>query len=136
MLHNVIHVLLLGKSAHAFTYLAHWLGNRGCLCLFATSIAEAAGILSKERCDIVLTTIAPHGDANLLESLGESQSSLYYSHMVENDCLWLPVVENGENCLGAPAQRPREFTRKLDQLLRDKASNGRNINPDGIHLKE
>jgi hypothetical protein len=31
--------------------------------------------------------------------------------------LWLPVVLKGNECLGAPSLRPKEFAEKLGQVL-------------------
>jgi hypothetical protein len=46
-----------------------------------------------------------------------SRSSLFCFHPVRDSCLWIPIVERGQICWGAPALRPNEFGRVLRRAL-------------------
>jgi hypothetical protein len=38
---------------------------------------------------------------------------------VENSCFWLPAIDAGEECLGSPALRPREFAILLEEMFKN-----------------
>jgi hypothetical protein len=46
-----------------------------------------------------------------------SPTSLFYFYPIEDSCLWIPVVERGQICLGAGVLRPSEFGRILRRTL-------------------
>ena len=50
--------------------------------------------------------------------LRTSDCSAFYALPVEHGCWWLPLMKDGEKCLGAPALRPPEFAKVLDQTLK------------------
>lgn len=55
----------------------------------------------------------------MISLLGRSNCHVFYAYPVENGCWWLPLMNDGQECLGAPALRPREFVGVLDQTLKE-----------------
>jgi len=60
----------------------------------------------------------------LLDWLGGSHTTLFLSTAVESGNLWLPMLERGENCVGARLLRGSEFTDALSRVLRDDIGSG------------
>jgi len=44
--------------------------------------------------------------------------SMFYMLPVEEGCWWVPVLRNGENCLGTPAIHTTEFTYVLIEIIK------------------
>jgi hypothetical protein len=59
----------------------------------------------------------------MIALLGRSNCHVFYAYPVENGCWWLPLMSGGQECLGAPALRPREFVGVLDQTLKEIRAN-------------
>jgi CheY-like chemotaxis protein len=118
MCHDV-KVLLLGESEKGWSYLVRRLEQNGCHCWFAKSVEEALALFDANNFQLVLST-KPLRLANaIVARLGESNCSAFYCCPVESGCWWLPVVNHGKECLGAPALRPSEFVSTLDGIVRD-----------------
>jgi len=113
-------VLLIGETARSSTQLMKWLSKRGCQCYFATSFRDACNLISRTQFDLVLCQYQlPDRTAfPLLDWLSGSPATLFFSTAVENGCLWLPMLERGERCVGAPLLRSSEFTGALAKVLR------------------
>lgn len=64
----------------------------------------------------------------MMAMLAGSRVTMFHMLPVEESCWWLPVLRYGENCLGTPAFRPREFTYVLAEIVKginaDVASSG------------
>jgi hypothetical protein len=64
----------------------------------------------------------------MMAMLEGSSVNMFHMLPVEESCWWLPVLRYGENCLGTPAFRPREFTYVLAEIVKsintDAASSG------------
>jgi hypothetical protein len=114
-----INVLLIGESCYSLSLCHSLLTKLGCTCHFAQSCKEIVDILSYSKLDIVLSLNPQQSMAELLALLaGSSCSSMFYRLPVEEGCWWLPVLRNGESCLGAAAFRSNEFTRVLAEIVR------------------
>jgi hypothetical protein len=113
-----INVLLIGESRHSFSFCLSPLAEVGCECHFAESLQEIIYILGRAKVDIVLSLNTQQSLAELTALLAGSCSSLFHRLPVEEGCWWLPVLRNGESCLGAAAFRSNEFTRVLAQIVR------------------
>jgi hypothetical protein len=112
-----VRVLVLGESEKGSSYLSRFLEQRGCNCWFATSTEEGLTLFEKYNFQLVLST-KPLRSANaMVARLGESNCSVFYCQPVEDGCWWLPLVDHGRKCLGAPALRPSEFVSALGQLV-------------------
>jgi hypothetical protein len=114
-----VRVLLLGESAKASSHLLWHMEKRGCRCWFATSAEQGVALFNKHRFHLILSTNPVRQATRLISLLGQSNCSVFCAHPVENGCWWLPVMNAGQECLGAPALRPREFVGVLDQTLNE-----------------
>ena len=112
-------VLLVGKTPRSSTQLMNWLCKRGCQCHFAMSFRDACNLISRTQFDLVLSQYQlPDRTAfPLLDWLSGSPATLFFSTAVENGCLWLPMLERGTRCVGAPLLRSSEFTGALAEVL-------------------
>jgi hypothetical protein len=75
-----------------------------------------------ERGYIVLlldSTVSAEQRRDLASALAGSNASVYYTFPVENGCWWLPALQNGKDCHGAPAFRRREFQAEIERILGD-----------------
>jgi CheY-like chemotaxis protein len=112
-------VLLVGETSRSSSQLTNWLYKQGCRCHFATSCQEARNLISRMQFDLVLSQYQlPDRTAfPLLDWLAGSPATLFLSTAVENGCLWLPMLERDERCIGAPLLRSSEFTGALAEVL-------------------
>ncbi len=116
---KLVRVLLVGESAKGFSFLLQRLEKRGCDCYVATSIAEAVRLFAGHGFDLVLCTDWMQGINTLIATLVGSPASLFCCHPVEDSCWWLPAVQHGEKCFGAPALRPSDFGYALDRIVEE-----------------
>ena len=114
-----IKVLLVGGTAKNSLGLMSWLYKRGCQCDFATSFRDACNLISHTQFDLVLSQYhLPDRTAfPLLDRLSGSAATLFFSTAVEDGCLWLPMLERGKRCVGAPLLRSSEFTGAVAEVL-------------------
>jgi hypothetical protein len=113
-------VFLVGENFHAASSLTDQLHLWKFQCHFANTMRAASELLSSQPVDLVLSnTYLPDGTGvGLLPALARLRVNAFLSLRVENSCLWLPAIDRGEVCLGAPALRPLEFRRTLEELAR------------------
>jgi hypothetical protein len=127
-----VSILLVGESPHLFSFLQPPLEKIGCQCHFAESHQEVGKILSHTKLDIVLSLSTLQSLSEMTAVLAGSRITMFHMLSVEERCWWLPVLRNGENCLGTPALRSTEFARVLAEIVktinRDPASSG----PSGV----
>ena len=114
---KVVKVLVVGESPVEFSLISLHLEKRGGQCRFASSNAEAARLFSEQPFDLVLCSDRIAGIHALISSLTGSSASLFCSDTGKASCWWVPAVLHGERCLGAPALRPSEFAKVLDQMM-------------------
>ena len=112
-----INVLVVGDSPRLFSSFRR-LEKLGCECHFAESYREVSALLSHTKLDIVLSIYTRQRLSEMIALLAGQRVSMFYMLPVEEDCWWLPVVRNGENCLGAPAIRTSEFTYVLVEIIK------------------
>lgn len=119
MRNGQLQVLLVGMSVAAASELRQWLERRGCHCRMAASYREACGLLRRASFDLVLSQMhLPDGSAYpLLAALQGVSTTLFFCLAVHHGCWWLPAIDRGQMCWGAPALRPREFARALDTVV-------------------
>lgn len=119
MSQDSVRVLLLGESEMGSSYLARFLEQRGCNCWFAKSTEEGLTLFDRYKFQLVLST-KPLRLANaMVAALGDSSCSVFYCQPVEDGCWWLPLIDHGKKCLGAPALRPSEFVSALGRIVRE-----------------
>jgi hypothetical protein len=120
-------VLLIGKSERDFFLLRQHLVELGCQCTFVSSYSEGVKLFDHQMFDLVLCSGQP-GIRALFPSVVGSVASLFCAHPIEDSCLWVPVVVNGEECLGVPTLRPSEFTETIRRIVDEiKVSSDRTI---------
>jgi hypothetical protein len=114
-------VLLISESLASFSGIIRRLETGGCLCRVAASYPEARRMIQTGAFELVLSAIPPRQKALslLTEALSASRANVFYVHLVEDSCWWLPALRDGLGCFGAPALRPAEFTRLLDQIVQE-----------------
>jgi len=112
-----INVLVVGESPRLFSSFRR-LERLGCECHFAESHREVSALLSHTKLDIVLSLYTQERLSQMMALLAGLRVSMFYMLPVEEGCWWLPVLRNGENCLGAPAIRTSEFTYVLVEIIK------------------
>jgi response regulator RpfG family c-di-GMP phosphodiesterase len=113
-------VFLVGENFHAASALTNELYLLKFQCHFAKTMQAASELLSSQPVDLILSnTYLPDGTGiGLLPALARLPVTAFLCLPVENSCLWLPAINGGKVCLGAPALRPLEFRRTLEELAR------------------
>jgi CheY-like chemotaxis protein len=126
-------VLLVGETARSSQQLLEWLNKRSCHCQIATSYQEACTLLSRSEFDLVLSQYQlPDRTAfPLLDWLVGSSTTLFVSTAVEIGSLWLPMLERGRRCVGAPILRSSDFTEALQKVLDAKVHSDEVLVPSG-----
>jgi CheY-like chemotaxis protein len=119
MSNRPIMVLLVGEVPKSSFQLLLWLYEQGCRCHFATSYRDACSLISRTQFDLVLSQYQlPDRTAfSLLDWLIGSPATLFLSTVVGNGCLWLPMLERGKRCLGAPLVRSSGLNEALAKVL-------------------
>ena len=112
-------VLLVGETTTGSLRLVNWLYNQGCHCHFAASYRDACNLISRTQFDLVLSQYQlPDRTAfPLLDRLAGSPTTLFFSTHVESGCLWLPMLDRGKRCIGAPVLRSGDLTEALRKVL-------------------
>jgi hypothetical protein len=114
-----VRVLLLGECAKGSSHLLWHLEQRGCHCSFAASAEEAVALFHQCKVHLILSTSPVHQATKIVSLLGRFNCSVFYAYPVEQGCWWLPLMNSGQKCFGAPALRPSEFADALDQKLKE-----------------
>jgi CheY-like chemotaxis protein len=116
-------ILLVGEVPRSSLELLLWFYERGCRCHFATSYRDACSLISRTQFDLVLSQYRlPDRTAFLLsDRLAGSPATLFLSTVVESGCLWLPMLERGKRCVGAPLLRSNAFNEALAKILGDES---------------
>ena len=112
-----INVLVVGESPRLFSSFRR-LERLGCECHFAESHREVSALLSHTKLDIVLSLYTHERLSQMMALLAGLRVSMFYMLPIEEGCWWLPVLRNGENCLGAPAIHTTEFTYVLIEIIK------------------
>jgi hypothetical protein len=113
-------VFLVGQNFHTASALTDRLHMLKFRCHFAITKRAASELFGSQPVDLVLSnTYLPDGTGvGLLPALAHLPVTAFLCLPVENGCLWLPAIDGGKVCLGAPALRPLEFRRTLEELAR------------------
>ena len=124
MARNSISVLLAGDDVARSPKLLRWLHSRGCLCRFASSYRSTCQLIRRIQFDLVICQyqLSDRTAFPLLDLLGGSSATLFFSTRVEDGCLWLPMLEHGERRIGTPLVRSSDLIEALDKVLNDTVS--------------
>jgi hypothetical protein len=110
-------VLVVTKRHGESFHLCEQLARHGCRCWFASSADEIVRLLDDRSFDLVLSTIWLQGC--VVAKLADSRSTAFFAHPLRNGCWWLPVLDQGQNCVGAPALRPGQLGALVRSFLRE-----------------
>lgn len=114
-----VDILLLGKGLGASSHLMARLQGRGCRCWSAVSAEESVALFRRHQFRLMLSVNPLRTVTRTISLLGRSNCSAFHAVLVEQGCWWLPLMKNGEVCLGAPALRSEEFAGTLDAALKE-----------------
>jgi hypothetical protein len=129
---SMIKVILIGDIPQLFFRCQKYLERNGCECEFAEREKSVWKILDQHQIDLVLSLHNSRGThrPSLVEPLRGLPTTLFYGLRVEVGYWWVPILRLGEECFGAPALRPSEFSRALNDVLKEiRAEANRNRNP-------
>jgi hypothetical protein len=127
-----IKVLLIGDSPKLFFRCQKYLEWNGCECEFAECEKSVLNMLGQRNFDLVRSLHTSRGKSSpsLVELLSGLPTTLFYGLRVEVGYWWVPILRLGEECFGAPALRPGEFSSALNEVLKEiRAETSRNRNP-------
>ena len=113
-----INVLVVGDYPHLFSPF-RTVEKARCQWHFSKSHQEVSTLLTHTALYIVLSIYSHQSHAEMMALLVGLRVSMFYILPVEEGCWWLPVLRNGENCFGAPAFRPSEFSCVLAEIVRN-----------------
>ena len=119
MTNRPIKVLLVGDAPGNSIELLLWLYKRAYQCHFAISFCDACRLISRTKFDLVLSQfqLQDRTSFSLSDWLVGSPASLFLATEVESGFLWLPILERGKRCVGAPMLRPSDFAEALEKAL-------------------
>jgi hypothetical protein len=110
-------VLLVAKSPHMFSFLRPPLERLGCECHVARSCQEISDLFSRTELHIVLGLNAYQNLSEIVSLLAGQCVSMFQVLRVEKGCWWLPVIRNGQDCLGTSAFSSKDFTYTLAEIV-------------------
>jgi len=109
-------VLLIGRRTFWGPFLIAALQELGCAVHFQTAPQETTHSRLREF-DLILGGQGCLREIHRLPGLVGSRATVFYVFPVEDSCWWLPALQHGVDCFGAPALRPKEFSAQLKQIL-------------------
>jgi hypothetical protein len=83
------------------------------------SSEEGVSLFREHKFRLILSVSSIKTARRAISFLGRSDCSVFHALPVEKSCWRLPLMRNGHACLGAPALRPSQFARALDQILQE-----------------
>jgi len=113
-----VSVLLVGEHPCLFSPIV-FLEKMGCECHFAESNQELRNLLGHTKIDIVLSLNRRHRLLEIMSLLAGLPINMFHLLPVEEGGWWLPVLREGEDCLGVDGVRTREFSKVLTVMIRD-----------------
>jgi hypothetical protein len=121
---GTVRILLVGEGLNQHSQLGQSLACWGAESHYASSCGQACAVLKEQSFDLVISRLKLRdGSASRMIPLLEgSPATLFCSQPVAIGCWWLPVIERGKLCWGAPALRAKEFGKLLHRMLTQNAS--------------
>jgi hypothetical protein len=113
-----VSVLVIAENPASFLLGRASLEKAGCQCHFVESQREIGDLLRQTKLDIVLSLNSHQSLFELMVLLAGLRVSMFHMLPVEEGCWWLPVIRNGEKCLGTPALGSNEFSFVLVQIIK------------------
>jgi hypothetical protein len=112
-------ILLVGRNGSWGSAVLQALEKHGCeLSLVSPETATPDHVRESDPAIVLLdSTVSPEQRRMITAELAGSRASVFYTFPVENGCWWLPALLQGEDCLGSPAFRRKEFPQELERIL-------------------
>jgi hypothetical protein len=112
-------VLLIGRKESWGMSLLESFENFGCEFSFASAGSVTSEYVTNGGYFLLLvdSTVPPVRRRQITSRLLQSEGSVFYCYPVEYSCWWIPALLFGEDCLGAPAFRTRDFVKEIERLL-------------------
>ena len=116
---GTIRILLVGEGLNQHSQVAQCLACWGAERQYASSVRQACALLKEQAFDLVISQLKlTDGPASQMIPLLEgSPVTLFCSQPVAIGCWWLPVMEGGKLCWGAPGLRAKEFGELLHRMV-------------------
>jgi DNA-binding NtrC family response regulator len=113
-----VNVLLVGQRWFDDQTLAIELRRSGFRCDFASNLKDARRMLKSNRVDLVLCkAILPDGTGvGLAKTLEGHPVSAFIMLELDDGHLWMPAIDNGQDCIGRVALSPDKFIRLLEDF--------------------
>lgn len=114
-----IKILLVGEDLNQHSQLAQRLASWGAERQYASSCSQACALLKEQAFDLVISllTLTDGSASQMIPLLEGSPATLFCSQPVAIGCWWLPVIERGKLCWGAPGLRAKEFGELLYRMV-------------------
>lgn len=114
-----IRILLVGGSLNQHSQFAQRLACWGAECQHAPSCSQACALLKEQTFDLVISRmkLTDGSAAQMIPLLEGSPCTLFCSQPVAIDYWWLPIIEKGKLCWGAPGLRAKEFGELLHAMV-------------------
>lgn len=109
-------VLLVSEDKQDCWHLVRQFERRGWRCWFATTTEEVKVLFDARSFRLVLSTRPVTQAHPLMALLRGSDCSLFFSYPIEDSCLWIQPIRDGQESFQTPALRPSEFMSLLDRL--------------------
>jgi hypothetical protein len=116
---TTIKILLVGEDLNQNSQLAQRLASWGAERQYASSCSQACALLKEQAFDLVISllTLTDGSASQMIPLLEGSPATLFCSQPVAIGCWWLPVIEKGRLCWGAPGLRAKEFGELLHRMV-------------------
>jgi CheY-like chemotaxis protein len=113
-----ISVLLVGENLRHCPDLHRWLDKERLRWEYAESYQDACSRISRRPFDLVISEyqLPDRTALPLLDVLAGSPATLFFFRVLENDFLWLLMLDRGRRCVGAPILRSRNLHGALDRV--------------------
>jgi hypothetical protein len=114
-----IKILLVGEDLNQHSQLAQRLASWGAERQYASSCSQACALLKEQAFDLVISllTLTDGSASQMIPLLEGSPATLFCAQPVAIGCWWLPVIERGKLCWGAPGLRAKEFGELLYRMV-------------------
>jgi hypothetical protein len=112
-----VSVVLVGEHCCLFSPVL-FLEKMGCECHFAESNQELRNLLRHTKLDIALSLNTHHRLFEMMSLAAGLSINMFHLLPVEEGGWWLPVLREGQDCLGARAVRTKEFSKVLSAMVK------------------
>jgi hypothetical protein len=114
-----IKILLVGESLNQHSQIAQRLACWGADRQYASSCSQACTLLKEQAFDLVISRLklTDGSAAQMIPLLEGSPATLFCSQPVAIGCWWLPIIDRGRLCWGAPGLRAKEFGELLHGMV-------------------